>query len=91
MCHLLFLQIVERLLIAAVADAEVSVRHSIFSALHGDRSFDDFLAQADSLSAVFAALNDEVRCCIYLLVHASLTIIDCKLKLDPEKPCGVSK
>lgn len=50
----------EKLLIAAVADADVTVRHSIFFALHGNRSFDDFLAQADSLSAVFAALNDEV-------------------------------
>ena len=56
----IFLQIVEKLLIAAVADADVTVRHSIFSALHGNRSFDDFLAQADSLSAVFSALNDEV-------------------------------
>lgn len=52
-------EIVDKLLIAAVADADVTVRHSIFSALHGNRSFDDFLAQADSLSAVFAALNDE--------------------------------
>lgn len=50
----------EKLLIAAVADADVAVRHSIFSSLHGNRGFDDFLAQADSLSAVFAALNDEV-------------------------------
>lgn len=56
----IFLQIVEKLLIAAVADADVTVRHSIFSALHGNRSFDEFLAQADSLSAVFASLNDEV-------------------------------
>lgn len=55
-----FLQLVEKLLIAAVADADVTVRHSIFSSLHGNRGFDDFLAQADSLSAIFAALNDEV-------------------------------
>lgn len=55
-----FVQIVEKLLIEAVADADVIVRHSIFSSLHGNRGFDDFLAQADSLSAVFAALNDEV-------------------------------
>lgn len=54
------MQIVEKLLIEAVADADVIVRHSIFSSLHGNRGFDDFLAQADSLSAVFAALNDEV-------------------------------
>jgi FKBP12-rapamycin complex-associated protein len=52
-------EIVEKLLIAAVADAEVTVRHSIFSSLHGNRGFDDFLAQADSLTAIFAALNDE--------------------------------
>lgn len=50
----------EKLLIAAVADADVIVRHSIFISLHGNRGFDDFLAQADSLTAIFAALNDEV-------------------------------
>ncbi|KAH9655471.1 serine/threonine-protein kinase TOR [Citrus sinensis] len=55
------LQLVEKLLIAAVADADVTVRHSIFSSLYGNRGFDDFLAQADCLSAIFAALNDEVR------------------------------
>ncbi|PWA90617.1 target of rapamycin [Artemisia annua] len=52
-------EIVEKLLIAAVADADVCVRNSIFSSLHGNGGFDDFLAQADSLTAVFAALNDE--------------------------------
>ncbi|KAH9655481.1 serine/threonine-protein kinase TOR [Citrus sinensis] len=52
-------ELVEKLLIAAVADADVTVRHSIFSSLYGNRGFDDFLAQADCLSAIFAALNDE--------------------------------
>nr|XP_027112687.1 serine/threonine-protein kinase TOR [Coffea arabica] len=52
-------EIVQRLLIAAVADADVSVRHSIFVSLHGNRGFDEFLAQADSLTAIFSALNDE--------------------------------
>ncbi|CAK9144987.1 unnamed protein product [Ilex paraguariensis] len=52
-------KIVEKLLIAAVADADVTVRHSIFSSLHGNAEFDDFLAQADSLTAIFSALNDE--------------------------------
>ncbi|KAK9286670.1 hypothetical protein L1049_015071 [Liquidambar formosana] len=52
-------EIVEKLLIAAVADADVTVRHSIFSSLHGNDGIDDYLAQADSLSAIFAALNDE--------------------------------
>ncbi|CAN0881269.1 AP-4 complex subunit epsilon [Linum grandiflorum] len=46
--------LVEKLLIAAVADADVNVRHSIFSPL-----YENFLAQADCLSAVYAALNDE--------------------------------
>ena len=50
----------EKLLISAVADADVTVRHSIFTSLQGDRGFDEYLAQADNLSAVFAALNDEV-------------------------------
>uniref|UniRef100_A0A2P2LTC6 Serine/threonine-protein kinase TOR n=2 Tax=Rhizophora mucronata TaxID=61149 RepID=A0A2P2LTC6_RHIMU len=53
-------ELVEKLLIVAVADADVAVRHSIFDSLVKNRGFDDFLAQADSLSAVFAALNDEV-------------------------------
>lgn len=52
-------EIVEKLLIAAVTDAEVTVRRSVFSSLHENGGFDDFLAQADSLTAVFAALNDE--------------------------------
>lgn len=52
-------EIVEKLLIAAVADADVTVRRSIFSSLHEGGEFDDFLAQADCLTAVFAALNDE--------------------------------
>lgn len=52
-------EIVQRLLIAAVADADVSVRNSIFVSLHGNRGFDEFLAQADSLTAIFSALNDE--------------------------------
>ncbi|GAB4853400.1 hypothetical protein Ancab_017578 [Ancistrocladus abbreviatus] len=52
-------EIVEKLLIVAVADADVSVRRSIFHSLHANGGFDDFLAQADSLSAIFAALNDE--------------------------------
>ncbi|GFP88661.1 serine/threonine-protein kinase tor [Phtheirospermum japonicum] len=52
-------EIVEKLLIAAVADADVTVRRSIFSSLHGTGGFDDYLAQANCLTAVFAALNDE--------------------------------
>lgn len=51
----------EKLLIAAVTDADVTVRRSVFSSLHENGGFDDFLAQADSLTAVFAALNDEVK------------------------------
>ncbi|XP_058075179.1 uncharacterized protein LOC131223716 isoform X1 [Magnolia sinica] len=53
------LEIVEELLIATVADADVSVRQSVFLSLHGNGGFDEFLAQADSLSAIFVALNDE--------------------------------
>lgn len=51
----------EKLLISAVADADVTVRHSIFTSLYRDRGFNEYLAQADNLSAVFAALNDEVE------------------------------
>ncbi|XP_077223933.1 target of rapamycin isoform X2 [Tasmannia lanceolata] len=52
-------EIVEKLLIAAVADSDVSVRQSVFLSLHENGGFDEFLAQADSLSAIFVALNDE--------------------------------
>ncbi|KAI3962253.1 hypothetical protein MKX01_030803, partial [Papaver californicum] len=52
-------EIVEKLLVAAVADADVNVRLSVISSLHGNGGFDEFLAQADSLTAVFVALNDE--------------------------------
>lgn len=57
------LQIVEKLLRTAVADADVTVRKSIFVALYGNQCFDDYLAQADSLTAIFASLNDEVWLC----------------------------
>ncbi|KAK6257824.1 hypothetical protein QUC31_001283 [Theobroma cacao] len=53
-------RLVEKLLIATIADVDVTVRHSIFSFFHGNRGFNDFLVQADSLSAVFVALNDEM-------------------------------
>jgi FKBP12-rapamycin complex-associated protein len=53
-------EIVEKLLRTAVADADVTVRKSIFVALFGNQCFDDYLAQADSLTAIFASLNDEV-------------------------------
>ncbi|KAK9166114.1 hypothetical protein Scep_001305 [Stephania cephalantha] len=52
-------EIVGKLLIAAVGDADVSVRKSVFSSLHGNEGFDEYLAQADSLGGVFIALNDE--------------------------------
>ncbi|XXG56788.1 hypothetical protein AAC387_Pa03g4113 [Persea americana] len=52
-------EIVEKLLIAAVADADVSVRHSVFQSLHGNKGFDDFLAHADNLRAIVIALKDE--------------------------------
>lgn len=54
------LQIVQKLLIAAVADADVGVRKSIFESLNENPAFDEFLAQADSLTSIFVALNDEV-------------------------------
>jgi len=58
--RLLVEEIIEKLLIAAVADADVGVRKSVFLSLHANGGFDEFLAQADSLRAIFVALNDEV-------------------------------
>lgn len=57
---IIYLQIMEELLTAAVADAEVVVRKSVFQSLHEDISFDVFLCQGDTLSSIFIALNDEV-------------------------------
>ncbi|XP_074379335.1 serine/threonine-protein kinase TOR-like isoform X2 [Apium graveolens] len=56
-------KILGKLLIAAVADAEFIVRHSIFSSLNGNGGFDDFLEQDDSSTTLFAALNDEEYIC----------------------------
>ena len=53
-------QILEKLLVAAVADPDVGVRKAIFVSLQENHSFDEFLAQADSLRAIFIALTDEV-------------------------------
>ncbi|KAK8942075.1 Serine/threonine-protein kinase TOR [Platanthera guangdongensis] len=52
-------EILEKFLVAAVSDADVSVRRSVFSSLHENNSYDEFLAQADSLVSIFVALNDE--------------------------------
>ncbi|XP_057821315.1 serine/threonine-protein kinase TOR isoform X2 [Cryptomeria japonica] len=57
--RLLVEEVIEKLLIAAVADADVGVRKSVFVSLHANGGFDEFLAQADSLRAIFIALNDE--------------------------------
>ena len=50
----------EKLLIAAVVDSDVIVRQSVFQSMEKNSGFDEYLAQADSLSAIFIALNDEV-------------------------------
>ncbi|MCO5558518.1 hypothetical protein L7F22_012103 [Adiantum nelumboides] len=52
-------EILEKLLVAAVADADAGVRKAVLSSLHGNTSLDSFLAQADSLRAIFISLNDE--------------------------------
>lgn len=57
---LISMQIVQKLLIAAVADLDVGVRKSVFESLENNPTFDDFLAQADILTSIFVALNDEV-------------------------------
>ena len=64
----------EKLLIAAVADADVGVRSSVFKALYRNPTFDDFLAQADILTSIFVALNDEVRymTCLSIIIWTAL-------------------
>lgn len=57
--RLLVEEIIEKLLLAAVTDPDVGVRKSVFLSLHANGGFDEFLAQADSLRAIFVALNDE--------------------------------
>lgn len=57
--RLLIEEILEKLLVAAVADPDVGVRKTVFLSLHKYHSFDEYLAQADSLRAIFIALTDE--------------------------------
>ena len=52
-------RIVQRLLAAAVADPAQRVRTAILAALARTRALDGHLAQAESLHALFVALNDE--------------------------------
>lgn len=54
------IQILEKLLVAAVADPDVGVRKAVFVSLKLYQSFDEYLAQTDSLRAIFIALTDEV-------------------------------
>lgn len=60
LCFVMICQILEKLLVAAVADPDAGVRKAVLSSLHGNTSLDSFLAQADSLRAIFISLNDEV-------------------------------
>ncbi|KAI1309348.1 Serine/threonine-protein kinase mTOR [Halotydeus destructor] len=50
--------ILGKLLIVAVTDSDPQVRYSVLAAL--DERFDEHLAQADNLSALFICLNDEL-------------------------------
>jgi hypothetical protein len=54
-------EILDRLLVAAVADPDEGVRRAVLASLPEGAGVDENLAQADSLRAVFIALNDEVR------------------------------
>lgn len=70
-------QILEKLLVAAVADADASVRKAVFLALEDKESFNEYLAQADSLRAIFISLTDEVWLDLlfcYPIVCVQLTI-----------------
>ncbi|CAM6130085.1 unnamed protein product [Calypogeia fissa] len=57
--RLLIEEILEKLLVAAVADADASVRKAVFVALENREGFNEYLAQADSLRAIFISLTDE--------------------------------
>eukprot|EP00850_Spirogloea_muscicola_P011604 SM000072S21238 [mRNA] locus=s72:583526:601430:+ [translate_table: standard] len=57
--RLLVEEVVIRLLVAAVVDADSGVRKAILASFRPDVGFDDFLGQADNLGAIFIALNDE--------------------------------
>jgi FKBP12-rapamycin complex-associated protein len=67
-------EILEKLLVAAVADSDVGVRKAVFVSLQQNRSFEEFLAQADSLRGIFIALSDEVGDDIYLCISLSLVL-----------------
>ncbi|BBN14806.1 serine/threonine-protein kinase mTOR [Marchantia polymorpha subsp. ruderalis] len=57
--RLLIEEILEKLLVGAVADTDSGVRKFVLVALQENSSFDEYLAQADSLRAIFIALTDE--------------------------------
>lgn len=52
-------EVLERLLVACVADTDASVRRAVLANLRPDTELDAYMAQADSLRAVFIVLNDE--------------------------------
>eukprot|EP00898_Chlorokybus_atmophyticus_P008681 jgi/Chlat1/8814/Chrsp90S08148 len=58
--HLLVEEVLDRLLVVAVADADPGVRKAVLAALRPGVGFDEHLAQADALRAFFITLNDEV-------------------------------
>ncbi|XP_004346781.2 TOR pathway phosphatidylinositol 3-kinase TorA [Capsaspora owczarzaki ATCC 30864] len=51
-------EVLEKLLIVGIADPDSDIRWSVLSSL--DDRFDNYLAQAENLRALFVALNDEV-------------------------------
>lgn len=69
-------QILEKLLVGAVADTDSGVRKFVLVALQENSSFDEYLAQADSLRAIFIALTDEV-CLLLVTTRGSLHTTEC--------------
>eukprot|EP00897_Mesotaenium_endlicherianum_P005918 jgi/Mesen1/5354/ME000267S04502 len=52
-------EVLEKLLVASVADADAGVRRAVLMSLRPDAGLDAYVAQADSLRAIFIAFNDE--------------------------------
>lgn len=81
------LQILEKLLVAGVADEEVDVRRAVFESLAVNGSFEIYLAQADTLRSMIIALNDEV---IFYATCSPLICVYCTYNVLIVSVCGTT-
>ncbi|KAJ3083065.1 phosphatidylinositol kinase- protein kinase tor1 [Rhizoclosmatium hyalinum] len=62
-------EVLEKLLVVGITDADPSIRQTVISSL--DERFDHHLAQAENIRSIFLAMNDEV----FVIRELAITII----------------